>query len=80
MAASRLRSPKNWTPPQRRQPRPGCGGVTPLPEFEREREPILRISRTGIRNTPKKQQTALRKERKADPKGEGVHAWRRRQR
>lgn len=68
--------------PQRSQPRPGfnrkyfhLSGV----DYEVELPPVLRISHTGIRNMPRKKQIALRKERKADPAGAGVHSWRRRQ-
>jgi|GEM_PF-5548171 len=82
MAAGRFRPPKSHAPAQRRQPRPGFGrrffaldGV----EFEREPDPVLRVSLTGIRNMLRGQREALRKERAADPAGTGVHSWRRRQ-
>lgn len=73
MAASRFRPPKVHTSPQSPQPRSGHKGVEP------DTSPVLRVSRTGIRNMPRTQQLALRKERKADPEGEGVPSWRRRQ-
>lgn len=79
MAAGRFRPPKSWTPPQRPQPRPGGGFGRGSRGMERETPPVLRVSLTGIRNMPRKQQAALRKERKADPDGNGVHSWRRRQ-
>ena len=86
MAAGRFRAPKVHTPAQRRQPRPGWGrkagfrtSANVQAFCEREPDPVLRVPRTGIRNMPRKQQAALRKERKADPAGAGVHPWRRRQ-
>lgn len=89
MAASRFRPPKSHIPPLCHQPAPGYGrhsvfmndhssGYAPVALHECEPEPVLRRSRTGICNLPHKAQTALRKERKADPKGTGAHSWRRR--
>lgn len=77
----RFRSPKSHTPAQRRQPSAGSGRRSRFPYdwLKDEPVPILRRSLTGIRNMPRKQQAALRKERKADPNGTGVHSWRRRQ-
>jgi len=80
MAASRFRPPKSWTPAVTSQPAAGCG-IRSGVNFKKEKEeaPALRVSRTGICNKPRKQREALRKERKADPNGFGVHSWRRRQ-
>lgn len=82
MAASRFRPPKSWTPARANQPAAGCGirsGINCFAMRERLEEPVLRRSLTGIRNMPRKKQTALRKERAATPDGAGVHSWRRRQ-
>lgn len=81
MAAGRFRPPKSHTPARFFQPCAGCGirsDVNYLFRREPDVFPVLRVSLTGIRNMPRKQQEALRKERKADPAGSGVHAWRRR--
>lgn len=88
MAASRFRPPKTHTPALRRQPRPGFGikslkgrqlhrgGLIPGftgAVFEPESAPVLRVSRKGLQNLPKKQRDAIRKARRKalTPAGQG---------
>lgn len=79
MSASRFRPPKTHTPAQRQQPRSGrTTDAWPGVHFEPTPEPVLRLSKTGIRNLARKKQETLRKERKADPNGTGIHSWRKR--
>lgn len=84
MAASRFRPPITYRRTISRQPRSGHGGSSFKGAdvdvaFEPEIPPVLRKSRIGIRNMPKKKCAQLRAERKADPNGTGIHSWRRRQ-
>lgn len=72
MAASRFRAPKTRRYPIRHQPAAGYGtasllfhkkqtGHIPATLEEREPEPVLRRSRTGLCNLPAKQRRAIHK-------------------